>query len=117
MFGAPRSPYLIPQCICSCTDSIHQCRMSPRQCVCELLVLYVSCWCCICAAGVVYVQLVFLFSTNLHLVYMLSKQHVDRTSIIFLLFCFVLSAYKEEYCTVWSACVCVCGGGGGGGLS
>ena len=55
---------------------------------------------------------------NLHLVYMLSKQHVDRTSIISLLFCFVLSAYKEEYvvlCTVWCACVCVCGGGGGGG--
>ena len=62
-----------------------------------------------------YVQLVFLFSMNLHLVYMLSKQHVDRTSIIFRLFCFVLSAYKEEYVAVWCACVCVCVGGGGGG--
>ena len=118
MFGALRSPYLIPQCIFSCTDSIHQCRMSPRQCVCELLVLYVGCWCCICAASVVYVQLVFLFSMNLHLVYMLSKQHVDRTSIIFLLFCFVLSATTKStlfyvQCGV-HVCVCVCVGGGGG---
>ena len=63
-------------------------------------------------------QLVFLLSINLHLVYMLSKEHVDRTSIIFLLFSVLYSVHTKKSTLFSVQCgvhVCVCVGGGGGG--